>query len=125
MKCLNSADGLTADPTRILYIDETCGICRAGARIVKDGDQEGEVAVQSIEEYMRATSGPMPGELQCKTRSGTSLSGWEAVINTAASIPTLYWFARLANHPVTRPFAKVIYRIAVRNRYRLSRLLRL
>lgn len=123
---------LPARARLIVCYDGECGVCLAAIERLRnlDGDERLQfVPAQRVATELpglaaRIAPGALSSALHVVEPDGRWISGGEAVLRIAETVPRLRPIARLGRLPLVNPLVEPLYRLVARHRHRLSRLLR-
>jgi len=123
---------LPARARLIVCYDGTCAVCAAAVTRLRtlDGQERLRfVPAQQVTSELpdfagRIEPGALSSALHVIEPDGRWISGGEAVLRIAETVPRLRPIARLGRLPLVNPLVEPLYRLVARHRHRLSRLLR-
>jgi predicted DCC family thiol-disulfide oxidoreductase YuxK len=125
-------EDLPARARLIVCYDGECGVCLAAVERLRnlDGDERlrfvpaQRVTSEFPDFAARIEPGALSSALHVVEPDGRWVSGGEAVLRIAETLPRLRSVARLGRLPVVNRLVEPMYRLVARHRHRLSRLLR-
>jgi len=116
----------------IVCYDGECGVCLAAVERLRNIDAEERLRFVPAQRVMselpdfaaRIGPGALSSALHVVEPDGRWVSGAEAVLRIAETVPRLRPMARLGRLRLVNPLIDPLYRLVARHRHRLSRLLR-
>ncbi|HEX9738937.1 MAG TPA: DUF393 domain-containing protein [Candidatus Limnocylindria bacterium] len=123
---------LPARARLIVCYDGTCAVCAVAVTRLRTLDRDERLrfvpAQRATSEFpdfaARIEPGALSSALHVVEPDGRWVSGGEAVLRIAETLPRLRFVARLGRLPVVNRLVEPMYRLVARHRHRLSRLLR-
>lgn len=121
-----------SEPTAPLTVayDAECALCRSAVRRLGKLDTRGRLSLVPFQELTPRSDeiggprlGELAGALHVLRPDGSTVSGGQAVLEAASTVPSLRPIAALGRLPIVNRLVEPLYRLVARHRHRLSRLI--